>query len=146
MSELQCFLWAVDDHIMRWFDVSDAAGKKYGAIRPTGDFDGNFDYGRGIMLLHIVTTINHKFPPKRQSHKEEYADTYQTRMYLTNVDDGIWDAFSPEFKTMEEADALTDKVYAAYLEFEKERGKSLPTEKELNNFLMPLAMWGINTG
>ena len=145
--ELQCFLWAVDDHIMKWFDVSDAGGKKYGAIRATGKFEGNFDYSRGLMMMHIETSINHKFAPKGKSKDEKYVDTYQTIVSITNVDDGIWNAYSKEFSSMAEADELTDKLYLAYQEFENDNyGKSLPTEKELNGFLVIHGLWGEFTG
>ena len=133
-------LYYADDTVFSWKHFSEDKYNTigFGAIRPTGKFDGNFDYNRGIMCLRIYTFIT---PCQKGNH------TYSARVLITNVDDGVWDANSKEFDNAADANKLTQAVYDGYREFERTHyGKSLPTEKELNDVLMVHGLWGEFTG
>jgi len=130
-------LWFAQESIMKWYEFDEPA-KGFAAVRATGKFEGNFDYNVGLVVMKIRTV--------------EYGmaggeSNFMTRVSISNIDDGLWDANSNYFETKEESEALTEKVYRAYVEFENRMyGSVMPTEKELNDFLMPFALWGEFTG
>jgi len=140
-SDFCNLLWFAQDHIMKWYEIKSPLS--YGAVRATGKFDGNFDYSVGLMLMTICVS----YEPRSNGKGKGITMFYTTRIIITNIDDGVWDAVSQEFTNKEECEALTEKVYRAYVEYEnKNWGSVLPTEKELNEFLMPFGIWGEFTG
>jgi hypothetical protein len=120
------FLWAVDDEL---FNPVDYKGKKQ-FIVATGDFDGNFDYGWGLMVVYIGVYTD-------RVNKEK--DIHCVSMPILNVDDGIWRAVSKNFDNREDAQSLADAVAK---EFINTFGYRLPSENELNEFLRPFGMYG----
>ena len=84
------FLWAIDDELFR----PTIRNSRHGMICATGDFKGNSDYGRGLLVVSICVY---------QEYKQEL---YSVSMSILNIDDGIWRAVSKNFDTREEAQEL----------------------------------------
>jgi hypothetical protein len=97
----------------------------YKAFFLKGSFDGNFDYGRGILQVSIYLTIVGK-------------NRYSGLVAITNIDDGVWQAVG--------VDVTNDLAKSLIIEVFEPMGGILPTEKELNEKLMQFGLWGEFTG
>lgn len=120
------FLWAIDETLFK--PIKRNGG--YEIVVALGDFRGNFDYDRGLMVIYfrVYREINYG---------------YQVNISILNIDDGGWRAVSNFFKSEEEAKVLLDRVFNGFV---NNFGKKLPSEKELNDFLLPFGMFGHSEG
>lgn len=101
----------------------------------TGGFgDTLFDYAAGLLYVGIVSTV---------LKKEGGNFIYQPLIYISTVDDGVWHASTSHGMTLEESNKKVKEIAEAWI---KEYKTVLPTEKELNDFLMPFGLWGLYTG
>jgi hypothetical protein len=94
------------------------------------NFDGCCDYGTGFLVMWVHTAL-----PECGN-----LDLFETQIYLGSIDDSAWRACSKSTTSLEEANALTDKVY----EFIKSsyRGALFCTEDQLNTELREFGMFG----
>jgi len=125
--------------LCKWFDSSqiDKNGNKwaiYEAVRGTGDFTGNFDYGRGLMSVTIRVVMG--CPEEKR----------QVIIRIGNIDDGNWIASSQNFDTLNQANEFALTIKNAFEKQEKEKwGHTLVSEKQLNDFLMQFGFCGVTT-
>lgn len=119
------------------WDIHDQMGLKkhehpkitmYKGTFSTGDFNAMGDYDAGILYVSISTAPCGK-------------DEWHPFISISPIDDGGWHAMPPSSTSLEEANALVEKIVAAW-----EWPTKLPGEKELNDFLMPFGLWGEYTG
>jgi hypothetical protein len=122
------FLWTVDDELLR--PTFYRGGHEI--ICATGDFRGNFDYGRGLLVVRFSVYADW-----------QNKDTYSVDMPIWNIDDGTWRAVSKNFDNREDAQKLCDKVFE---DFKHKFGSKLPSEEDLNVFLRPFGMYGHSEG
>lgn len=118
------FLWTVDDELLR--PTLYRGGHEI--IVATGDFRGNFDYGRGLLVVRFSVYTDWK-----------QKDIHSVNIPILNIDDGIWRAVSKDFDNKEEAQKLCDEVFES---FKNEFGSKLPSEDMLNEFLRQFGMYG----
>ena len=88
----------------------------YNAIFKTGQFEGVYDYGAGILKISI----------------------YRSGVSISTIDDGVWRAFAAQGNT----EIYFDKLLKVF----KSLNGILPTESELNNLLEPIGLYGCFTG
>jgi hypothetical protein len=102
----------------------------------TGDFDSTlFDYDAGILWVNFSIFPLHKHQNKWGVH-----------MSISTVDDGVWQAEEVDASyPLKDASYRLKDVVDAFLNH-MERSTKLPSEEELNKFLMTQAMWGEYTG
>jgi hypothetical protein len=102
----------------------------------TGAFEELHDYGAGLLQVHISATVASLKLPQ----------TFTVHFGLSTIDDGGWQAWDGRCDyTEEEAVARLKEIAEAFDKF-MDGSTTLPTERELNAFLMPLKLWGICTG
>ena len=89
----------------------------------TGDFDGLYDYNRGLLYLRISQHLSYP----------------QCKISISTIDDGVWQGFSDKIFTGEELETLSQDFIYNY-------GIKLPSEEEFNKFLNKYKIHGINTG
>jgi len=95
----------------------------------TGDMGpALFDYDAGILSVRIVPSFCGE-------------DKWIPMVSITTIDDGGWQAFHPNTMSLGEANSIIVKIFQAW-----EWKTKLPSEKELNEFLMPFGLWGECTG
>ena len=128
-------IYLVDSFMFKWHTKQYNSGyRRLNTIRATGKFDGNFDYGRGIVQLNVSVL------PSGQENKVDF------HFSITNIDDGNWDIFKT-FDSVEEANDFTDKFIAFWSEnIDETYGFSLPAENDLNLILCKIGLWGELTG
>jgi len=95
--------------------------RTWSAVFLTGQFNGVYDYGAGIVEVSIHLQYN----------------DYEGVVSISTVDDGMWQAFS-QAPIDEE---LAKKIIEVFNQY-----TALPTEEELNNALAPLGLYGMCTG
>lgn len=124
-------IYLVDSFMFEWHTKQYSSGyRRLQTVRATGKFDGNFDYGRGIVQLNISVL------PGDKENKVDF------HFSITNIDDGNWDIFKT-FDGVEEANDFTDKFIAFWgTDIDAEYGFSLPSEDELNLILCKIGLWG----
>jgi hypothetical protein len=95
----------------------------YQKIVQKGDFE-LYDYYRGFLAVDIYST-----PALDRGN-------YQIRVYISNIDDGDWGAWSNSI-SLEKANSGVEKIKDIFKEMVK-----LPGEKEINNMLLPYGLYG----
>ena len=137
--DFDCMFYHVANTYMKWHEFETIAnnGDKYlsfYAIRAKASFEGCWDYSRGIVQLRIYTALNIFNDDKSKWH---------TRFQFTNIDDGGWVADNVYFDTIGECNAFTRKVYEEFKAWEESwYGNNLMPEKDINDFLMTLGLFG----
>lgn len=105
----------------------------YAGTYTTGFFDGLHDYDAG--LLHILISW---FPTGK--------DMFGVSFTISTIDDGTWQAWDVKSDYTEvEAIARVEEIAIEFLSRMGRCGR-LPTEAILNEWLMPLKLWGTYTG
>src|SRR5574343_1256659 len=109
-SKRENILWFIDSYLLEWKDYSVYSKskqkyQKFEAVRTTGQFQGNFDYNRGLLYITITTSF--------------FEEGFQTRFIITNIDDGVWSAESKVFNSIDECNEFTNKLKLAYEKYEK---------------------------
>jgi len=99
----------------------------------TGSFDALHDYDRGLLYVSICSPIS------------DILGRFTVLLSISTIDDGVWQAFDPGNYSIEEAEERGEMVAKTFLEH-MGRSLKLPTEAELNKWLMPLKLWGEYTG
>jgi hypothetical protein len=118
-------IYEVNDFLKPYYEF-ELIDNKYVAIFATGDFDGNFDYDRGLLQVTIIFNSTH-------------GEGEQLLGYITNIDDGVWQIYRATCLSQEEAMELCKDL-------KKQYGTRLPTEKILNEFLYKYRAYGLFTG
>ena len=126
---------------MNIWEIRDEMGLKrhtdeipyYDGVYTTGSFDNCFDYDAGLLTVRISVSCS------------SILGKHGVMFSITTVDDGGWQAWHVEEFSKEEAVAKMDEVAKC---FKDHMGRSLklPTEAELNKWLMDVKMWGEFTG
>jgi hypothetical protein len=106
---------------------------EYSGVYTTGN-SGIGDYGVGLLELHIRVS---------KSHAKE--DEYTVRFSFLTIDDGGWGAWLTSSVSKSEAIERVDKLAFEFVSF-MERSYVLPSEKDLNEFLMKHELWGCPEG
>ena len=102
----------------------------YDGTFSTGDFTAAYDYGAGLLGVTMTST------------KEDGGFLPMVCVYT--VDDGTWQATAAAAMSLEDSNALIDQVADAWAK--RDWKTRLPSEKQMNDFLMPFGMWGEYTG
>ncbi len=135
-------LYFLDRYFLcKWFSHiikgKDCRLHRHEIVIPTGDFKGNFDYGRGMLLLSVNT----------------YADfstgglKWKVGIQFTNIDDGGWDASNGIlYEDYVGANKITDKMKDVLDDWFKANQYVLPNEETFNNILRSHGFWGEFTG
>lgn len=104
----------------------------YRGVFCTGQFDNLHDYNVGLLELSI--------------HFLEQQKGIFVYFSLSTIDDGIWSAWdSKPYKTVEEALVRIEEIKTRF-ELEMQNSKSLPNESILNEWLIPLGLYGTYQG
>jgi hypothetical protein len=103
---------------------------RYETLVASRNFNGCYDYGTGFLAMFVKTSL-----PECGN-----LNLFETQIYLGSIDDSAWRACSKPTNSLEEANALTDKVY----EFIKSSygGALFCNEEELNTELLKFGMFG----
>jgi hypothetical protein len=121
------------------WDIEEQLGLKkidgaWAGTYTTGDFDALHDYERGLLYVKISPTM------------VAHPGVYSIMFSISTIDDGVWQAYDPVADlTKEEAEKRVDEVAKAFLEH-MQRSLKLPSEEELNKWLIPMKLWGEYTG
>ncbi len=99
----------------------------------TGDFNGIFDYDRGLLHISITSTYSGQF-------------MYNVMFCISTIDDGVWQAWDSKCDYSLVGAEYRVKEIAEHFMGHMGRGLKLPTEKILNEWLMEKSMWGTFTG
>ena len=109
---------------------------RYAGVYATGDFSSCFDYDAGI--LWVSFSISPVFPVQKGK--------WSIGLSISTVDDGGLQASEVDTTyTLKDAAVRLEVVVEAFNAY-MGRSTKLPTEEELNKFLMSQAMWGEYTG
>ena len=106
---------------------------KWEGVYGTGDFDNLFDYNAGLLKVFVSV-----------SPESTKLDKWVVMFGISTIDDGVWQAFNIAMSKDDAFKKATD-VAEGFIKFQ-DRSKVLPTEKELNDFLMSYGLWGEYTG
>jgi hypothetical protein len=108
-------------------------GKRIGytGVFTTGNFEAIFDYDAGLLKVGISIT-----PCMERGSKN-----WHPIVSISTIDDGVWQAIHVLNFTMQECIDQIEKIHKEWLWKYK-----LPTEKELNFFLMRYGLFGEYTG
>lgn len=99
----------------------------YVAIFATGDFEGTFDYDRGLLQMTVLFDNRYR------------EDTEYVVGYVTNIDDGVWQMFRDTTLAQQEARELCELIKKTF-------GTRLPNEAILNGLLSEYGIFGMFTG
>lgn len=102
----------------------------YCGVFSTGDFDALYDYDAGLLQVSFTVV--------KQSQGEK---GFCPLIAISTIDDGVWQAFAPNCMGLDECNQLIEKIANAWPWKTK-----LPSEKEINDFIMHFGMWGKYTG
>lgn len=106
---------------------------RYYGTYATGKFDALEDYGAGILSVSISASRRMK-------------DKWGVMFSLGTIDDGNWQALDVrEDYSSEQAIARVKEIADAFDSY-MDRFLKLPTEEELNKFLMTVELWGEYVG
>lgn len=119
-------IWEIHD-MLGFVDQPHSKYTVYSGTFSIGAFDAIYDYDAGIVTVSLTTCILDK-------------DHFGAAVNISTIDDGDWQANS-NVMSLDEANALVEEIYKEW-----EWKTKLPTEKELNEFLVPFKMYGTYTG
>lgn len=109
-------------HINNQMGIKQLSQFKWGGVVATGKFEGINDYNTGILYISIYKNFN---------------SAMHSGVSIITIDDGVWQT-SGEI-TNENVEIIAQSFISKF-------GQVLPSEQELNEFLMPYGLWGVNTG
>ena len=106
---------------------------RYTGVYSTGDFEGTYDYGAGLLTVSITG-----YPTKNQ-------DVWSLLFTISTIDDGCWQAYDiTPTDNRDGVEKRIEELAKAFMEFNPKT--ALPSEKELNDFLMKFDLRGEFTG
>ena len=126
-------IWDIQKSLGLKEDTRHPEMKRYEGTFSTGEFDGMYDYGAGILGVVIGLTY--------ATMEEVKAKQGLVFLNVYTIDDGGWQASTVKSVPQEEANKIVEQIVEAW-----EWETKLPTAKELNEFLQKFAMWGEYTG
>lgn len=115
--------------IHKMLGITQQGDCNWSGVYTTGKFDALGDYNVGLLEVRI-------------SLYPSGPDGYTTLFTIGTIDDGLWQAFDVKNDyTREEAIERINKLATEFIAFLGGSTK-LPTEKDLNEFLMKHSLWG----